>query len=105
VAKKGNGEIIVYSVLLSKEGPGIEGIKINLYKLSGLSPKLVNSKYTDEDGKVIFCKLEEGSYRVIQLIDRNSFKKPSYLNWNEVNIDEFNKVGLVYAINKSKNLL
>lgn len=99
------GEIIVYSVLLSKEGKGIEGVKINLYKLSGISPKLVDSKYTDGEGKVIFCKLEEASYRVIELIDRKYFKKPSYSKWNEVRIDEFNREGLVYAINKSKNLL
>ena len=45
------------------------------------------------------------SYRVIELIDRNYFQKPSYLKWNEVSIDEFNREGLVYAINKSKNLL
>ena len=103
--KKNSGEIMVYSVLLSKEGTGIEKIKINLYKLSGLSPKLVDSKYTDKQGKVVFCNLEEGSYRVIELIDRNKFQKPSYLKWNEVSIDEFNSEGLIYAINKSKNLL
>lgn len=103
--KKVSGKIIVYSVLLSKEGKGIEGVKINLYKLSGLSPKLVESKYTDREGKVIFCKLEEASYRVIELIDRTCFQKPSYLKWNEVSIDEFNREGLVYAINKSKILL
>jgi len=105
VVKKISGKIIVYSVLLSKEGKGMEGIKINLYKLSGLSPKLVDAKYTDEEGKVIFYKLEAGSYRVIELIDRNYFQKPSYLKWNEVSIDELNREGLIYAINRSKSLL
>jgi len=102
---KVNGKIIVYSTLLSKEGTRIEGVKINLYKLCGLYPKLVDSKYTDEEGKVIFCKLEDGSYRVIELIDREQFEKPIYLNWNERSIDEFNKIGIVYAINKSISLL
>ena len=91
--KKVRGKIIVYSVLLSKEGTGIKGVKMNLYKLNGLYPKLVSSKYTDEDGKVIFYELEDGSYRVIELIDRNYFQKPSYSKWNEVSIDEFNREG------------
>lgn len=103
--KKVSGKIIVYSVLLSKEGTRIKGVKMNLYKLNGLYPKLVDSKYTDEGGKVIFYELEDGSYRVIELIDREYFKKPSYLNWNEVSIDESNRVGIVYAINISKILL
>lgn len=105
MVKKVSGKITVYSVLLSKDGKGIEGIKINLYKLSGLSPKLLDVKYTDEEGKVIFSKLENGSYRVIEIIDRKYFQKPSYSKWNEVSIDEFNREGLIYAINRSKNLL
>lgn len=103
--KKISGEIIVHSVLLSKDGIGIKEIKINLYKLCGLSPRLVDSKFTDRDGKVVFYNLEEGSYRVIQLIDKNHFQKPVYLKWNEVRIDEFNDEGLIYAINKPKNLI
>ena len=62
--KKVSGKIIVYSVLLSKEGKGIEGVKINLYKLSGLSPKLVDSKYTDRRRKGYFLQI--GRWQVIE---------------------------------------
>ncbi|MGG7176645.1 hypothetical protein ACQPU1_03555 [Clostridium paraputrificum] len=101
--KKIQGEIVVYSTLTVKEGTRIKGVKINLYKLNGVCPELVDSKETNCDGKVIFTCVPEGSYRVIQLIDKRYFDKPSYINWNEVTIDECNNRSIIFAVNKIKN--
>ena len=101
--KKVKGEIIVYSTLTIKEGTRIKGVKVNLYKLNGVCPELVDSQETNCDGKVIFTCVPEGSYRVIQLIDKRYFDKPSYINWNEVTIDECNTRSIIFAVNKIKN--
>lgn len=97
------GSITVYSTLCSKEGTRIKGLKINLYRLNGICPKLVDSKVTDCDGKIMFCDVPEGAYRVIQLIDKNYFEKPQYINWNEVTIDECTTETTIYAINRIIN--
>ena len=58
------GEIVVTSVLDFEENEYLQGVKINLYKINGLSPVLIKSKTTDEDGNVVFSELEKGCYRI-----------------------------------------
>lgn len=101
--RKIEGKITVIATICSKEGTKIKGVKINLYKLNGICPQLVESKVTDCEGKVVFCNVPEGSYRVIQLIDKRYFEKPKYINWNEVTIDECTRESCIYAINRIKN--
>ena len=102
-SKQVKGEIAVYSTLASTDGTRIKGVKVNLYKLNGICPELVESYETDCDGKVVFDNLIEGSYRVIELIDKRYFEKPSYISWNEVTIDKYNTKSVIYAINKIRN--
>lgn len=97
------GEIIVYSTIKRKEGTRIKGIKINLYKINGFSPKLIQSFETDIEGKAIFSGISEGSYRVIEFIDKRYFNKPNYVAWNEVTINSDNKKHVIYVINSIKN--
>ena len=63
------GEISVKSILDCGEQEYIQGVKINLYKINGLSPVLIDSKVTDGRGMVIFSGVVEGCYRVIEIID------------------------------------
>ena len=39
-------------------------------------------------------------YRVIAIVDRRFFQKPTYMQWNEVTIDEENQEETVIVINK-----
>lgn len=94
-----NGRITVYSRFNSQDGEPLEGVKVNLYKLNE-SPTLVDSKVTDCEGKVVFGNLPEGSYRVIQIIDRNYFQKPCYIPWNEVNIDDDTRNSTITVVNR-----
>ena len=103
--KAQNGEIIVISVLECGENECLQGVKINLYKINGLSPVLITSKITDEEGKVVFSEVEEGCYRIIEIIDKRYFEKPKYINWNEIIIDSINNNQKVVVINKIKRLL
>ena len=100
-----NGEIIVTSLLTCGENELLQGIKINLYKINGLSPALIESKITDEEGKVIFRGVENGCYRVIEIIDKQYFEKPKYIKWNEIIIDDANKKQNVVIINKIKKIV
>ena len=101
----GTGKIIVTSVLDFEENEYLQGVKINLYKINGLSPILIKSKTTDEEGNVIFSELEEGCYRVIEIIDKRYFEKPKYINWNEIIIDDINKNQKVIVVNKVKRFI
>lgn len=83
----------------------LKGVKINLYKINGLSPVLVKSKVTDEEGKVIFSGVEEGCYRIIEIIDKRYFEKPKYINWNEIIIDNTNKKQKIVVVNKFKKFM
>lgn len=98
----GNGEIIVTSILDCGEHEYLQGVKINLYKINGLSPILIKSKVTDEEGKVVFSNVEDGCYRIIELVDKKYFEKPKYINWNEIIIDSTNKSQKVIVVNKIK---
>lgn len=98
-----NGKVTVVSTLSSRDGSKIKGIKINLYKLNGISPELIESKVTDLGGRVVFDNIPEGSYRVIQLIDKRYFEKPCYDSWNEVTINSSNRETEIFAINNVKD--
>lgn len=98
-----NGTIIVKSIIDYGKQELLKGVKINLYKINGLSPILVKSKITNEHGEVIFSNIEEGSYRIIELINKEFFEKPKYINWNEITINCDNKKEKVLIINKLKN--
>ncbi len=100
--KEEKGKITVVSKLGSKEGVEIKGARINLYLLNGVSPKLYDSKFSDEVGKVEFNNLLNGCYRVIAIVDRRFFEKPLYYNWNEVTIDSNNKKANVLVVNRIK---
>jgi 5-hydroxyisourate hydrolase-like protein (transthyretin family) len=99
-----NGEILVTSILECGENELLQGVKINLYKINGLSPFLIESKITDEEGKVIFKEIENGCYRIIEIIDKRYFEKPKYIKWNEMTIDDSNKKQNVVVINEIKKL-
>lgn len=101
----GNGEIIVTSVLDCGEHECLQGVKINLYKINGLSPVLIKSQITDEKGTVIFSEIGEGCYRIIEIIDKRYFEKPKYINWNEIIIDSANKKQKVIIVNKIKRFV
>ena len=96
------GEIIVTSILECGENEYLKGVKINLYKINGLSPVLIKSEITDEKGTVVFSEIEEGCYRIIEIIDKRYFEKPKYINWNEIIIDKTNKSQKIIIVNKIK---
>ena len=104
-SKAQNGEIVVTSVLECGENECLQGIKINLYKINGLSPVLVTSKITDREGKVVFSEVEEGCYRIIEIIDKRHFEKPKYIKWNEIIIDSVNKNQKLIIVNKIKRFV
>lgn len=98
-----DGKIVVKALLDCGKEEVLEGVKINLYKINGLSPILVKSNITDSDGKTIFSDVEEGNYRVIEVIDKKYFEKPKYINWNEITIDDYNKTNSIVVVNRLKS--
>lgn len=100
--KEPKGSITVFSKLGSKDGVEIKGARINIYLLNGVSPKLYDSKFSDEAGKVEFSNLDNGCYRIIAIVDRRFFEKPVYYNWNEVTIDANNKSANIVVVNRIK---
>ncbi|WP_244834920.1 prealbumin-like fold domain-containing protein [Clostridium sp. BJN0001] len=102
VNKKEGGKIHVKSILDCGHNEYLEGVKINLYRINGLNPSLVESKITDKKGNVDFLNLPNGSYRVIEIIDKRYFEKPKYNKWNEINIGYDNRESSVIIINKIK---
>ena len=97
-----SSKIIVQSKLDSASGKAMSNAKINLYMLNGISPKLVESKFTDEDGIVVFNNISNGSYRVIAIVDKKYFQKPSYITWNEVTINSNMQIEKITVINRVK---
>ena len=95
-------KLIVTSVLDCGDNEYLQGVKINLYKINGLSPVLITSKITDEEGKVIFSEVEEGCYRIIEIMDKRYFEKPKYISWNEIIIDSVNKNQKLTIVNRIK---
>ena len=100
-----NGEIVVTSVWDYGDNEYLQGMTINLYKINGLSPVLVASKITDQEGKAVFSEVEEGCYRIIEIIDKRYFEKPKYINWNEIIIDSANKNQKLIIVNKIKRFV
>ncbi len=97
-----NGRISVKAIIDCGKQEILKGAKINLYKINGLSPILIKSKFTDENGEAIFSNVEDGSYRIIEIIDKEYFEKPKYINWNEITIDCNNKKEKILIVNKLK---
>ena len=96
------GKITVGVRLGDRKGKPISEAKINLYVLNGLSPKLVSSRLTDMNGVVVFDGLPDGSYRVIEIVNRKYFEKPTYIQWNEVTISKDLKEESIIVINRIK---
>lgn len=98
------GTIEVFVKLGNYNGANLKGAKVNLYLLKGISPKLKQSRFTDEDGKVVFENLDNGCYRVISIVDRKYFEKPVYHTWNEFTVDDENKSTSIIIINRLKKV-
>lgn len=98
-----NGKITVKSIIDYGKKEVLSGVKINLYKINGLSPVLIQSDSTDKSGEVIFDNVKDGSYRVIEIVDKRYFEKPKYIDWNEININCKNKEENILIINKIKS--
>lgn len=98
-----NGEINILCKLGGKDGVELKGARVNLYLLNGISPKLCDSKFTDGSGRITFSNLQNGCYRIISIVDRRYFEKPSYYNWNEVTIDKNNTRANIVIVNKLKS--
>lgn len=96
------GSIMIKSIIDCGKHEILKGVKINLYKINGLSPILIKSKVTDENGEVVFSNIEEGSYRIIEIINKEFFEKPKYINWNEITINSNNKKEKILIVNKLK---
>ena len=97
------GEINILCKLGGKDGVELKGARVNLYLLNGISPKLCDSKFTDGNGRITFSNLQNGCYRIISIVDRRYFEKPSYYNWNEVTIDKNTKRANIVIVNKLKS--
>ncbi|AOR22854.1 hypothetical protein BGI42_03615 [Clostridium taeniosporum] len=98
-----DGKIIVLaSINCDGKNKCLEGAKINLYRLNGVCPQFVESYLTDRQGKVEFKNLSEGCYRIIEIVNKNYFEKPKYIDWNEVNINKENTEAKVLVMNKLK---
>lgn len=100
-----NGEIVVTSVWDYGDNEYLQGMKINLYKINGLSPVLITSKITNEEGKVVFSEVKEGCYRIIEIVDKRYFEKPKYISWNEIIIDSDNKKQKLTIVNRIKRFV
>lgn len=102
--KNVKGIIIVHTLMDSVNGEKLEGIKINLYRINGVSPHLIASKYSDKNGIVEFSNIEDGNYRIIEIINKKIYEKPSYIKWNEINISNYLKQETIYIINKKRKI-
>ena len=94
------GKIIVKSLIDYGKREVLSGVKINLYKINGLSPVLIKSDFTDKRGKVIFKNIQDGNYRVIEIVDKRYFEKPKYVNWNEITINRRNREKKIVIVKK-----
>ena len=94
-----SGRINVIVSLDVIDGTKIKGVRINLYRINGISPELVEWGTTDCHGEIEFCNIPKGDYRIIEIIDKKYFNKPVYINWNEVKIDRFKRNHEIYVVN------
>lgn len=100
-----DGKIIVKSIIDYGKREILSGVKVNLYKINGLSPVLIQSDITNKRGKVIFKNIQEGNYRVIEIVDKRYFEKPKYVNWNEITINRRNREKRILIVNKIKSCI
>ncbi|MGL5765208.1 MAG: hypothetical protein ACRCX8_06135 [Sarcina sp.] len=98
------GRVEVFSLLNCSEGDPISGVPFNLYLIEKGCEKLVASKKTDCHGKVEFNCLENGLYRVQQIVDECVFECPEYYPGKEFCITEATKCQRIYVINKLRQL-
>ena len=105
IEKRVKGKIVVGVRLGDRKGKPISEAKVNLYALNGISPKLISSKLSDKNGIVVFDGLPEGSYRVIEIVNRRYFEKPTYIQWNEVTISKDLKEESIIVINRLKKYI
>lgn len=97
------GIIEVQSFLGCSDGEPISGVPIELYKIDcNTGFELVDCKYTDRCGKVVFKCLDDGLYAVKQPVDLCYFETPKYYPCYEVCISPINKFGKVCIINNLK---
>ena len=94
------GKIVVTCKLNTASGEPLGGVTIKLFKINGNSPILVGSKLTNSLGKCEFNHLENGNYRVVEIIDQSVFERPQFVPSNEVNITSSDKFGQVLIINR-----
>ena len=73
-----------------------------MQNVSGRRSMVTTAVFTDENGEAIFSNVEDGSYRIIEIIDKEYFEKPKYINWNEITIDCNNKKEKILIVNKLK---
>ena len=52
--------------------------------------------------ELLFDNLSEGSYRVIEIVNRKYFEKPTYIQWNEVTINDELQEENIIVVNRVK---
>ena len=98
------GRVEIFSILNCVDGEPISGVPFNLYTIENGCEKLVTSQKTDCNGKVEFGCLENGLYRVQQIVDECVFECPEYYPCKEFCITEATKCQRIYVINKLRQM-
>ncbi|MGL4451960.1 MAG: hypothetical protein ACRCTZ_12285 [Sarcina sp.] len=98
------GRVEVYSLLNCSDGEPISCVPFNLYLIQDGCEKLVASKKTDCKGKVEFTCLDNGLYRIQQVVDECVFECPEYYPGREFCITDTTKCQRVYVINKLRKM-
>ncbi|MGL4991914.1 MAG: SpaA isopeptide-forming pilin-related protein [Sarcina sp.] len=98
------GMVEVYSHLNCTNGEPISGMPFNLYKIDRNGEKLIASKKTDKRGRVEFNCLENGMYRVQQVVDECVFDTPEYYPASEFVITDKKKHHRIYVVNKLRKI-
>ncbi|MDO4534458.1 MAG: prealbumin-like fold domain-containing protein [Clostridium perfringens] len=98
----GRGRIIVKSVLCCEDGEPLEDVAIELYLISNCKApgfKLIDCKYTDKDGKVIFRCLEVGECYAIREIVPHNCLIPKYYSDFTIELTNSDPEGCITVIN------
>lgn len=94
------GSIVVFSKFRSASGEPLSGVTVKLFRLTGGCPQLISTKVTDCNGRVIFDNLPNGFFRVVQEIDNRFFQRPTYIPWNEVEINNVVRTATIIVVNR-----
>jgi Transthyretin-like protein len=94
------GSIVVFSKFRSASGEPLSGVTVKLFRLTGGCPQLISSKVTDCNGRVIFDNLPNGFFRVVEEIDKRFFQRPTYIPWNEVEINNVVRTATIIVVNR-----